>query len=83
MKNKYHKGSSGNIATVTIGDVTAVRETPKALLCHWGGDSIDHWVPKSLLDLASEVRAVGDRGRLVVPEWFAAKALSLGVEADR
>jgi hypothetical protein len=48
---------------------TVVRETNDAILCAVGKEVID--IPKTLIDEASEVKAPGDSGALVVPLWLA------------
>lgn len=54
-----------------IENVTAIRETAKALLCVI--ESEETWIPKSVIHDDSEVYAVGDEGTLIVLEWFAKK----------
>lgn len=54
-----------------VADVQAVRETEAALLVVIENEDV--WVPKSLIDDDSEVWKTGDKGILVVPEWFARK----------
>jgi hypothetical protein len=53
---------------VTFKNACAVRETAKGLLVRWdGGDGPgDHWLPKSQIDVNSQVRKLGDLGDLVV-----------------
>ena len=58
---------------VTIPGVLVRGESYKALLCDFG-DNADHWVPKSQLAQRSQVRRRGDRGWLVVTDWFARHA---------
>ena len=65
--------------TVTIGGVQATKETEKGLLVEFGGQS--HWLAKSQIDSASAVKRPGDKGNLVIAEWFAKKA-GLVVEGD-
>ncbi len=59
--------------TLTIPYAHALSETGKALRCDFG-DNNDHWVPKSQITTASEVRRSGDHGRLVVTKWWAEAA---------
>lgn len=56
---------------VTIRDVSAVRGTPKALLCVWAG--AEHWIARSQIAAGSEVRKPCDSGVLIIPAWLAAK----------
>jgi hypothetical protein len=69
--------------TFTIENVEAIRETEKGLLARWDGpkgpnDRSTHWLPKSQIKAASEVRKHGDRGTLIVTRWFAETAKLLG-----
>ncbi len=52
-------------------DVEAIAETDKALLCRINGEEV--WVPQSQIDEDSEVYTKGDRGTLIVTEWWAAQ----------
>lgn len=56
--------------TETFKDVTAKKETDKALLCLFP-DGEEHWIPKSHVDDDSEVYREGDVGKLVVTKWIA------------
>ena len=68
---------------VTIRDIVCIHATPDAILVVRGKDyDLDHnliplrakiWVPQSLVDDDSEVWKKGDKGKLVIPEWFASK----------
>lgn len=58
-----------NEDTVSITDVEVIREGGLALLCRVRGREI--WIPRAQI-LNNGVRAVGDRGTIVVPRWFAA-----------
>lgn len=31
------------------------------------------WIPKSLVGKDGDVQAIGDKGTLIIPEWFAVK----------
>jgi hypothetical protein len=55
--------------SVAIDDVEVIREGGLALLCRLGGREI--WIPRAQI-LNGGVHAVGDRGTIVVPRWFAA-----------
>jgi hypothetical protein len=54
---------------VRFDDVRVVEETAERLLCLIGQKRL--WVPLPFVWAASEVWKVGDRGKLVVPRWFA------------
>jgi hypothetical protein len=56
---------------VYLPNVTAKRETDKALLCVIEGE--EKWIPKSCVHDDSEVFAEGDTGELAVKSWFAEK----------
>lgn len=56
----------------TIDGVTAIRESPKALLVRLSGGA-EIWVPKSVIHDDSEVYKAGTNGTLVVARWFAEK----------
>ncbi len=60
-------------ATVRFADVTALRETAKALLVQIGKDA--YWVPKSAIHADSEVYGAmeNNEGDLVVELWWAEK----------
>ena len=52
----------------------ALGATDKALKCDVGAkDGKSRWIPQSLIDDDSEVYKPGQRGDLVIPEWFALK----------
>jgi|SRR5262245_58974850 len=54
-----------------IFDVTEVlNETPKALLIETTFEG-KFWVPKSQLSQGNEVKAIGDKGRLIISRWLA------------
>ena len=59
------------MSTVTFEKASAVAETDLALLVDL--ETEEHWFPKSVIDEDSEVQEKGDRGDLVVKEWFAEK----------
>lgn len=46
-----------------------LKETEAAILIDVDGDEI--WIPKSQIHEDSQVRELGDRGELVIPEWLA------------
>jgi hypothetical protein len=59
---------------VVIEDARCVAETDKAILCKAEDfDGEDIWIPKSQVDVDSEVFAKGDTGKLVISAWFARK----------
>lgn len=55
----------------SIEDVTALKESPKALLCKIEDE--EEWIPLSQIHEASEVNQEGDTGTLIVSGWFARK----------
>lgn len=62
--------------TVEIEDCLCFFETPKAVAIgrNFTSDLNDClWIPKSVIHDDSEVWKKGDRGKLVIPEWFALK----------
>jgi len=54
---------------VTFEDVHVRRDAGLALVCGIGANEV--WVPKAQLLPGTTVRSPGDRGRLIVPRWFA------------
>lgn len=56
--------------SVTFDDVEVLRDSGLALLCVIRGKHC--WIPKAQLLAGTRVRQPGDRGTIVVPEWFAA-----------
>ena len=52
-----------------IRNVVALRETEKALYCQVETGKC-RWVPKSQIQFNSEVKRAGDRGTLVVTDWW-------------
>jgi len=56
---------------VSIEEVTAKRETDKALLCVIEGQPGEFWIPKSQIHDDSEVYEEGGEGTLVIPRWLA------------
>ena len=52
-----------------VADSECLGETESAIRVRTPDKTV--WVPKSLLDEASEVVGLGDKGNLVVAEWFA------------
>ena len=52
-------------------EAEAVHETDSALLVEIEGEQ--HWVPKSQILDDSEVWENGDKGKLIITEWFAKK----------
>jgi hypothetical protein len=56
--------------SVRFDPVEVLRDSGLALLCLINGKEC--WVPKAQILPGSRVRGPGDRGPLVVPEWFAA-----------
>lgn len=57
-------------SSVQFDDVEVLRDGGLALLCVIGGKQV--WVPKAQMLPGSQLTKAGDRGRLVVPDWFAA-----------
>ncbi len=57
--------------TFDLDDVTCTKASPKALFVAGGALRKPCWVPLSQVSEKSEVCRVGDRGCLVVTEWFA------------
>ncbi len=57
---------------IDVGNVTVLAETAKAVLCSWD-DGEEHWIPKSAIDVESEVYEQGERGVLIIPKWLAEK----------
>ena len=55
----------------TFEDVIAIAESKAALQCVIEGKDI--WIPKAVITDDSEVYTEGDRGELVIKEWFAVK----------
>ena len=56
---------------VSVGNVTVLRATEKALLCRIEDDDREIWIPRSQIAEESEVEDEGDEGELFVSEWFA------------
>jgi len=54
---------------VEVPDVEAVGDTGLTLVCLVGGRRV--LVPHVQIETRSAVRAVGDRGVLVIPRWLA------------
>lgn len=63
MPKEYHK--------TEINDVECKKETEMAILVEIEDE--EFWIPKSVISDDSEVHSEGDKGTLVVPEWFAEK----------
>jgi hypothetical protein len=64
--------------TYNIGEAQVLVETPKALLIANGetddqGRPAGYWVPKSQIDITSDIQSKGDTGDLIVAEWIAVK----------
>jgi hypothetical protein len=59
-------------STKSLDNATAIRATNLALLCEIAAPAgvFTAWVPSSQIDAESEVRNVGDRGRLIVSVWW-------------
>ena len=58
-------------ATVTFEDCEVLIERPFALLCVI--NDAEKWIPKSQVHSSSEVIGEGDKGDLVISEWYATK----------
>lgn len=62
--------------TVAIDDVVCTRDTEKAILIEPVGANEDIvstlklWIPKSQIDISSQVNVMGDVGVLVISEWI-------------
>lgn len=52
-------------------DVEVLHETEQAILCVVDEEEV--WIPKSQIHDDSEVHKAGTSGRLIIPEWLAAK----------
>lgn len=63
---------SSNNEVEHIADVKCIRETAKAILVRMDDDR-ELWIPKSVVDDASEVYRDGHEGELVVQQWWAEK----------
>lgn len=50
-----------------------IKETDGAILVKFEDKEKEQWIPKSLIHDNSEIWIEGDKGVLVVPEWFAIK----------
>jgi hypothetical protein len=61
-------------AQVNYDNVTVIRTTAKAICCRFGDDPVDHWIAVNQIAPGSEVRALGQSGRLIVSEWLAKNA---------
>lgn len=61
--------------TVEFEDAECVKETDAAICCSIvvRGADREVWFPKSVLSKESDVMEEGDRGILVVHEWFCLK----------
>jgi hypothetical protein len=57
--------------SVTIEDVECIAATDNAILCVIDGEN--RWIPQSQIEVESEVFAKGDKGELIISDWFAAK----------
>lgn len=55
--------------TAHFDDVTALAATDRAVLCEIHGQQ--YWVPQSQIHEDSEVWKRGDKGTLVVTQWWA------------
>ncbi len=58
-----------NEYTAEFENVQAIRANELSLLCSIDGNEV--WIPKSKIHNDSEVRAEGDEGTLVIPQWLA------------
>ena len=62
---------------IELEDLECVAETPLSIAVRPLGlenGAEDHWVPKSVIDsISSEICKLGDKGTLVIAEWFAIK----------
>jgi len=55
----------------SVGDVTSIHETDKAVLCDGGILDEQTWIPKSQIHDDSEVWREEQEGELIVSHWFA------------
>jgi hypothetical protein len=61
-------GLFGSATLVRIPNVEVVREASTLLWCR--ADGREFYVPREML-VGDALRKVGDRGLLIVPDWFA------------
>ena len=60
-------------APVVLEGAKALKATDKGLLVRFA-DNSEHWIARSQIQNTSEVKQVGDTGRLEVGAWWARKA---------
>lgn len=65
--------SWGSNEPVDLGKGDCEAETEKAILVYLDSTNEKHWIPKSQVHDNSSVWKKGDRGTVVVTEWFANK----------
>ena len=75
-KRKKQESKSGDRVGLgeDVGIAECVRHTDKAILVRFEAEVLEHWVPKSQIHEASELRPgspVGKVAILIVTEWFA------------
>jgi len=51
-------------------EAEVIRESSKAICCHLDGDRVQHWIARSQIQPGSQVQRPGDRGCLIVSDWF-------------
>lgn len=71
MAKKTIRWKGEDPESIEFVDVHCIEETLLALQVVI--DEKCRWIPKSLVDDNSEVWKKGDKGTLVVPEWFCVK----------
>ena len=59
----------GAVETAMFRAVEVLRDTGTAFLCLIGTKQM--WVPIAEIRYGSEVAQIGDRGRLIISQWFA------------
>lgn len=52
-------------------DVPVTKSTEKAIMINYEGETF--WIPRVLIQSDSEVKDEGDKGTLIIPQWFADK----------
>jgi len=57
------------VETAMFRAVQVLRDTGTAFLCLIGTQRV--WVPVTEIRYGSEVSQIGDRGKLIISEWFA------------
>jgi len=55
-------------------DAVVTGVTVKALCCFLNNDRVNRWIPRGQLCPGTEVSKIGDKGQLIVNDWFAREA---------